>query len=75
MFITIYCIITVLMFIWLGLAGIDLKTDDDDGFCEFIRDRLGENAVDIGLTIIVTICSILWPLSLVIILVIYFKKH
>lgn len=74
MFIAIYCIMTILMFIWLGLAGIDLKTDDDDGFCEFVRDRLGERWLNIGLTIIVTICSILWPLALVIILVMHVTK-
>ena len=78
MFITIYCIVTVLMFVWLSLAGLAVKTDDDDGFCEFVRNRFGENgesAVNIGLTIIVTVCSILWPLSLLIILVIHLTKH
>lgn len=74
MFITIYCILTILMLIWLGLAGIDLKTDDDDGFCEFFRNRFGENGLNVGITIIVTVCSILWPLSLVIILVMHVTK-
>lgn len=75
MFITIYCIMTAIFMVLLGLAGIAAKYDDDEGFASYITYLYGESALNFGICIIVTICSIVWPVSLITIIILHLKKH